>query len=72
MLGNIKFIGELGKLGMVHEGILHECIRQLLAKQRQVPVADQAEDLECLAQIMRTVGKSLDTSKAKVRTQQPS
>ena len=30
MLGNIKFIGELGKLDMLHEGILHQCIKQLL------------------------------------------
>ena len=32
MLGNIKFIGELGKLDMLHEGILHQCIKQLLGK----------------------------------------
>lgn len=70
MLGNIKFIGELGKLNMLHEGILHQCIKQLLAKKRQVPVADQAEDLECLAQIMRTVGKRLDRDKAKLWMEQ--
>lgn len=27
MLGNIKFIGELGKLGLIHESILHKCIK---------------------------------------------
>lgn len=27
MLGNIKFIGELGKLGLIHESILHRCIK---------------------------------------------
>ena len=32
MLGNIKFIGELGKLDMLHEGILHQCIKQLLGE----------------------------------------
>jgi translation initiation factor 4G len=68
MLGNIKFIGELGKLEMLHEGILHQCIKQLLARKRHVPMADQAEDLECLAQIMRTVGKRLDKDKARVST----
>lgn len=31
MLGNIKFIGELGKLEIVSEGILHRCIQELLA-----------------------------------------
>nr|XP_054762055.1 eukaryotic translation initiation factor 4 gamma 2-like [Lytechinus pictus] len=32
MLGNIQFVGELGKLGMLHESILHRCIKQLLEK----------------------------------------
>lgn len=65
MLGNIKFIGELGKLEMLHEGILHRCIKQLLEKKKNVPVQDMVEDLECLCQIMRTVGRRLDTPKAK-------
>ncbi|KAL5007496.1 hypothetical protein ScPMuIL_016302 [Solemya velum] len=65
MLGNIKFIGELGKLEMLHETILHTCIKQLLEKKKNLPLRDMAEDLECLCQIMRTVGKRLDTSKAK-------
>ncbi|XP_050409520.2 eukaryotic translation initiation factor 4 gamma 2, partial [Patella vulgata] len=65
MLGNIKFIGELGKLQMLHEGILHKCIKQLLEKKRNTDVLDMAEDLECLCQIMRTVGPRLDTSRAK-------
>ncbi|CAC5424936.1 EIF4G [Mytilus coruscus] len=65
MLGNIKFIGELGKLEMLHEGILHKCIKQLLEKKKSVPIRDMAEDFECLCQIMRTVGRRLDTSKAK-------
>lgn len=58
--------GELGKLEVVHEGILHRCIQQLLEKKRTLSVADQAEDLECLCQIMKTVGKRLDTDKARV------
>lgn len=65
MLGNIKFIGELGKLQMLHEGILHKCIKQLLEKKKHVAVAEMAEDLECLGQIMKTVGPRLDTDKAK-------
>nr|KAG5693281.1 hypothetical protein BaRGS_011602 [Batillaria attramentaria] len=65
MLGNIKFIGELGKLEMLHEGILHKCIQQLLEKKKNTPVRDMAEDLECLCQIMRTVGPRLDTPRAK-------
>lgn len=51
---------------MLHEGILHKCIKQLLEKKKSVPIRDMAEDFECLCQIMRTVGRRLDTSKAKV------
>lgn len=67
MLGNIKFIGELGKLEMLHESILHKCIQQLLEKKRQSRngIKDMAEDLECLCQIMRTCGRILDTDKAR-------
>ncbi|ENN83470.1 hypothetical protein YQE_00172, partial [Dendroctonus ponderosae] len=61
MLGNIKFIGELGKLEMLSEGILHRCIRELLVRRGD----DPAEDLECLCQIMRTCGRILDTEKGK-------
>ena len=64
MVGNLRFIGELGKLEIIHEGILHRCIQQLLEKRRR-SVADMAEDLECLCQIMKTCGKVLDKPKAK-------
>ena len=60
------FEGELGKLEMLHEGILHKCIKQLLEKKKHVPIADMAEDLECLCQIMKTVGRRLDKDKARV------
>lgn len=59
MLGNIKFIGELGKLEILSEGILHKCIRELLVRRGD----DPSEDLECLCQIMRTCGRILDTDK---------
>lgn len=59
-------VGELGKLAVVHEGVLHKCIQQLLEKKRGLSLTDQAEDLECLCQILRTVGKRLDTPRAKV------
>ncbi|XP_060572704.1 eukaryotic translation initiation factor 4 gamma 2-like, partial [Ruditapes philippinarum] len=57
--------GELGKLEMLHEGILHRCIKQLLEKKKNLPIQESAEDLECLCQIMTTVGRRLDTPKAK-------
>ncbi|XP_014208727.1 eukaryotic translation initiation factor 4 gamma 2 isoform X2 [Copidosoma floridanum] len=63
MLGNIKFIGELGKLEIVSNPILHKCIQQLLDKRRSGSRGDPAEDIECLCQIMRTCGRILDTEK---------
>jgi translation initiation factor 4G len=66
MLGNIKFICELGKLDMLHESILHQCIKQLLAKKKKAGIKEVAEDLECLTQIMKTIGKGLDNGKAKL------
>lgn len=66
MLGNIKFICELGKQNLLQESILHLCIKQLLSKKkRDQSVQEKAEDLECLCQIMKTVGRLLDTEKAK-------
>ncbi|KAL7302999.1 hypothetical protein TKK_0004224 [Trichogramma kaykai] len=63
MLGNIKFIGELGKLEIISNSILHKCIQQLLDKRRGGSRGDPAEDIECLCQIMRTCGRILDTDK---------
>lgn len=60
MLGNIKFICELGKKRLLQEEILHECIRGLLSKKKERLIQDQAQDLECLCQIMRTIGSLLD------------
>ncbi|KAM9409284.1 eukaryotic translation initiation factor 4 gamma 2a [Pholidichthys leucotaenia] len=65
MLGNIKFIGELGKLSLIHESILHRCIKTLLEKKKKAQLKDMGEDLECLCQIMKTVGPKLDHAKAK-------
>uniref|UniRef100_A0A069DWX8 Eukaryotic translation initiation factor 4 gamma 2 n=1 Tax=Panstrongylus megistus TaxID=65343 RepID=A0A069DWX8_9HEMI len=61
-LGNIKFIGELCKLGIVDQGILHTCIKELLVKKEP---DEMAEDLECLCQILRTCGHILDNEKAR-------
>ena len=61
MLGNITFIGELGKRGLLSEKVLHECIRRLCDN-----VTDPAfEDIECLCHLLRTVGLQLDHDKAK-------
>jgi len=65
MLGNIKFIGELGKLEMLHDSILHRCCEQLLVGRRKQSIIDQTEDIECLAHLMKTCGRILDSAKAR-------
>ncbi|XP_065582047.1 eukaryotic translation initiation factor 4 gamma 2-like isoform X1 [Artemia franciscana] len=65
MLGNIKFMGELGKLEMLQSCILHKCIQQLLEKRSRGGLREMAENLECLTQIIMTCGRILDTDKAK-------
>ncbi|XP_013186784.2 eukaryotic translation initiation factor 4 gamma 2 [Amyelois transitella] len=62
MLGNIKFIGELGKLEILAESILHRCIQNLLARRA---AAEHHEDLECLAQLVRTCGRVLDSQRGR-------
>lgn len=61
MLGNIKFVGELGKLDLVSEKILHSCILQLLSRVR----SPFPEDLECLCGLLATTGRRLDHERAK-------
>lgn len=58
-LGNIKFIGELFKLKMLTEVIMHDCIVKLLKNH-------DGESLECLCRLLSTIGKDLDFEKAKV------
>ncbi|KAK0646108.1 hypothetical protein B0T16DRAFT_330405 [Cercophora newfieldiana] len=55
-LGLVQFIGELFKLGMLTERIMHECVRKLLEFQG---VPDEAE-IESLTKLLRTVGGVLD------------
>ena len=66
MLGNIRFIGELGKLGVVPDSTLHRCIYQLLQRICKNNGKDKVEDMECLCQIMRTCGRILDSGKSQV------
>lgn len=61
-LGNIRFIGELYKLKMISEPIMHDCIYKLLKAEKQDSLEDQ---LECLCKLLATIGKILDHAKAK-------
>lgn len=64
VLGNIKFIGELYRLDLLPESILHKCIKQLI-KSKTRNDSDLSKDLECLCQILTTCGRKLDHEKAK-------
>jgi translation initiation factor 4G len=60
-LGLMRFIGELFKLQMLTERIMHECIKKLL---RNVENPEE-EEIEGLCMLLTTVGSLLDISKAR-------
>ncbi|KAK1901453.1 Eukaryotic translation initiation factor 4 gamma 3 [Dissostichus eleginoides] len=62
-IGNIRFIGELFKLKMLTEAIMHDCVVKLLKNHDE-------ESLECLCRLLTTIGKDLDFEKAKPRMDQ--
>lgn len=57
-LGLVQFIGELYKLGMLTERIMHECVHKLV-DYKGVP--DEAE-IESLSKLLRTIGGNLDAT----------
>lgn len=62
-LGLVQFIGELYKLGMLTERIMHECVKKLVDYSG---VPDEAE-IESLSKLLRTIGGNLDaTEKGRV------
>ena len=60
-LGLIKFIGELFKLQMLTERIMHECVKKQLGNVDN----PEEEEIESLCKLLTTVGSSLDTPKAR-------
>ncbi|KAJ3993865.1 ARM repeat-containing protein [Lentinula boryana] len=60
-LGLIKFIGELFKLQMLTERIMHECVKKLLGNVEN----PEEEEIESLCKLLTTVGQMLDTPKAR-------
>jgi translation initiation factor 4G len=58
-LGLVKFIGELYKLTMLTERIMHECIKKLLELDENGP--DESE-VESLVSLLNTVGLNLEQS----------
>lgn len=59
-LGLIRFIGELFKLQMLTERIMHGCIKKLLSNASD----PEEEEIESLCKLLTTVGKPLDTARA--------
>lgn len=60
-LGLIKFIGELFKLQMLTERIMHKCVKTLLGNVKN----PKEEEIESLCVLLTTVGQILDTPKAR-------
>jgi translation initiation factor 4G len=60
-LGLVKFIGELFKLGMLTERIMHECVKKLLDYEG---MPEEAE-VESLVSLLQTVGSYLDDPASK-------
>ena len=59
-LGNIRFIGELFKLKMLTESIMHDCLLKLLR-------SSDEDNLECLCRLLSTIGKDIDVERARVK-----
>lgn len=57
-LGLVQFIGELYKLGMLTERIMHECVLKLVD---YTGIPDDAE-VESLSKLLRTIGGNLETT----------
>ena len=57
-LGLVRFIGELYKLGMLTERIMHQCVHKLLDSEG---VPDEAE-VESLTSLLKTIGQALDSN----------
>lgn len=52
-MGNVRFIGELFKLGMLTPKIMVECVDMLLGNQDD-------ESYECLCKLLTTIGQKLE------------
>jgi len=68
-LGNIRFIGELFKLKMISEKIMHEIILKLLSVTDK-PKSTMEDHLELFSKLLNTIGKELDHIDAKPRMNQ--
>ncbi|KAG8913952.1 hypothetical protein FRC00_001216 [Tulasnella sp. 408] len=61
-LGLVRFLGELFKLQMLTERIMHECVIALLSKNDN----PEEEKIESVCKLLTTIGQAFDTPKANV------
>lgn len=64
-VGNVKLLGELFKLKMVTDAIMHDCIVKLLKSAKEEDIS-----LSCVCTLLSTAGEALDIQKAKPRMDQ--
>ncbi|RKF80063.1 putative eukaryotic translation initiation factor 4 gamma [Golovinomyces cichoracearum] len=57
-LGLVQFIGELYKLSMLTERIMHQCVKKLVD---HTGIPDEAE-IESLTKLLKTIGANLDSN----------
>ncbi|KAG7128242.1 Eukaryotic translation initiation factor 4 gamma like protein [Verticillium longisporum] len=57
-LGLVQFIGELYKLGMLTERIMHACVQKLV----DYETTPEEAEIESLCKLLRTIGANLDAS----------
>ena len=57
MMGNVRFIGELCKKGIIKTNIMHNCISDLVCR----PAIDE-QMLELVCKLLRTVGQQLEST----------
>ncbi len=65
MLGNIRFVGELYKQGLLQTGTMHSCVMELLgcAADGWKEVREE-QDIELLCRLLTTVGEVLESKSA--------
>jgi len=64
MFGNIRFIGELFKVRMLTDKIMHACVQKLLGEQDVTP---DEESVEAVCKLMTTIGAQLETGRPETK-----
>lgn len=60
MLGNIRFVGELYKKGMLSTSVMHSCITDLLEYEGVWKKNCEDQDIELLCHLLSTIGEQLE------------